>query len=63
MGNTFEDPCANIERNPPIDSTVQAAATALGETPGAPATEPVQTAIGAYDATYLEAHHPSVAAM
>ena len=54
VGNTFEDPCANIERDPPIDPTVEAAATALGEIPGTLATAPVETTIGAYDATYLE---------
>ena len=54
VDNTFEDPCAQVERNPKVGPTVEDLATALGEIPGTTATEPVQTKIAGYDATYIE---------
>jgi hypothetical protein len=58
VDNTFEDPCLHIERNPKVGPTVEDLATALGEIPGTTATEPVQTTIAGYDATYVEVTHP-----
>jgi hypothetical protein len=54
VDNTFDDPCAKVERTPRVGPTVQDLATALGEIPGTTATEPVQTEVAGYDATYVE---------
>ena len=58
VDNTFEDPCLKIQRNPKVGPTVEDLATALGEIPGTTATQPVQTTIAGYDATYVEVTHP-----
>ena len=54
VDNTFEDPCARVQRTPRLGPTVQDLATGLGEIPGTTATEPVQTEVAGYDATYVE---------
>ena len=54
VDNTFDDPCAKVERTPRLGPTVQDLATALGEIPGTSATEPVQTDVAGYHATYVE---------
>ncbi len=58
VDNTFEDPCLHIQRNPKVGPTAEDLATALGEIPGTTASEPVQTTIAGYDATYVEVTHP-----
>ena len=41
VDNTYEDPCAHVERSPKIGPSVGAVAAALGEIPGTTATRPV----------------------
>lgn len=57
--NTFEDPCAPVQRTPKIGSTVEALVTAFREIPHTTATEPVETRVAGFDATYLEVAIPA----
>jgi hypothetical protein len=59
VDNTFNDPCAHVQRSPKIGSTVEAWATALGEIPNTTATAPVQTTLAGREATYLELTIPA----
>jgi hypothetical protein len=54
VDNTFSDPCGHTPRNPKVDSTAEAIATALRETPGSIASDPVATTLAGFEATYLE---------
>jgi hypothetical protein len=59
IDNTFADPCAHVERNPKVGSSIEAKAAAIGEIPGLTATAPVQTTIAGRAATYVEITVPA----
>ena len=54
VDNTFDDPCARVERTPKVGPTVEDLATALGEIPGTTASEPTQTEVAGFDASYIQ---------
>jgi len=57
--NTFEDPCALVERVPNVGSSVQALATALGEIPDTTSAAPARVSIAGHEATYVELTGPT----
>jgi len=59
IDNTFADPCLHTPRTPKIGSTVEAAATALGQLPGVTAKAPAQVTVAGKAATYLELQGPA----
>jgi hypothetical protein len=59
IDNTFADPCVHTQRTPKIGSTVEAAATALGQIPGVTAKAPVQVTVAGQAATYVELLGPA----
>jgi hypothetical protein len=54
VDNTFEDPCAHVERSPEVGSTTDDVVAALGTIPSTTATQPLTTTIAGLDATLVE---------
>jgi hypothetical protein len=59
IDNTFADPCLHTPRTPKVGSTVEAAATALGQLPGVTAKAPAQVTVAGKAATYVELLGPA----
>jgi hypothetical protein len=59
VDNTFKDPCTHVEMSPKVGPSVADLAKALGKMPDTTATQPVQTTIAGYAATYIELAVPA----
>ncbi|MGH2406727.1 MAG: hypothetical protein ACRDF7_01445 [Candidatus Limnocylindrales bacterium] len=59
VDNTFQDPCAHVERNPKIGPTVADLATALAQIPHTTATAPTPATIAGYTATSIDVTLPA----
>lgn len=56
--NTFPDPCEETAPGPAIEPTVGAIAAAITQIAGVSASEPTQTTVAGYDASYIELTGP-----